>query len=109
MEYTWEVGYHREHPKTMGIFKEDEYIMADRDCIQNAIGFTWWVWEEGSRYFFWGWTRYFCYEIRDGKNQCKVLPWPRFFQPQRDMEYEYTIEKETRNLTKARRQGYIST
>ena len=43
--------------------------------------------------FFCRWPRDFQYEIRDGKRQCQVGPWKSFVQPQREVKYEYTVDK----------------
>ena len=63
------------------------------DLLERAMRSSWWEWSLGSRCFFWRWPMGFWSGIRDGHNQWKVGPWPRFLQPQRVENYKKVASK----------------
>ena len=89
--------------------KVDKDLVAGRYCIHIDMYYTWCIWEEGSRCFFWRWPRDFRRAIRYEKKQWQVGTWTRFVLPQREGKEAHTDKEEVMKLNKAQKRGYIST
>ena len=72
---------------------KNKYWETGADCLERAIGSSWWEWLVGSRCFFWRCPREFRSGIRDGHNQFQVEPWPRFLQTQQVERDKKVAEK----------------
>ena len=70
------------YPGSVDGSKEDEDVVAGRDCICRLTQCTWWEWEEGYCCFLLRWPREFRRAIRDKQKKWKVETWIRFVLPQ---------------------------
>jgi len=82
---------------------------ASRDCLQRAVGATWWDWEAGSRLFFWRWPKEAQRWARDGLpiyHHTHLLPRYRTCQPpEADPVVRVKVQEK---IQKFREKGYIS-
>jgi hypothetical protein len=80
---------------------------AARDCISRCCDASWWVWDRGSRPFFWRWPRDYLGSARDDTKAWfvdKVRPWCR---PQRMPRHTSRMSLITEKLDVIRKKGYV--
>jgi hypothetical protein len=93
--------------KESGALVCDRSRNAARDCISRCCDASWWVWDRGSRPFFWRWPRDYLESARDGTKAWfvdKVRPWCR---PQRMPRHTSRMSLITEKLDVIRKKGYV--
>ena len=81
-------------------------LEAARECVDQASGASWWLWDHGSRPFFWSWDPDYVAIIRDGLKWWLQIEPPWWRVAQADVKDPVTKEVIWKKIQKVRQGWY---